>query len=122
MHPSVFSSDDIDYNLYPALLQVFAIVLLGYLAAHLRIINKSQALGINKFVGKFALPALLFRNIATLDFSVVNWYFLTSVFVSKSIVFFGVLICTLIAQRPLNLGLAGVFAIFVSQSNDFALG
>lgn len=37
-------------------------------------------------------------------------------------VFFAAIFFTLITLKPLNLGLAAVFAIFVSQSNDFALG
>ena len=57
-----------------------------------------------------------------MDFSLVDWRFIGSVFVSKSLVFFAAIFFTLITLKPLNLGLAAVFAIFVSQSNDFALG
>lgn len=73
-------------------------------------------------MGTFALPALLLRNIAELDFSSVNWIFLSSIFISKTTVFFLAIFFTLITLRPINIGLAAVFAIFVSQSNDFALG
>ena len=122
MHSHLLESDDIDYNLYPALLQVFSIILIGYLAGCFELITKAQALGLNKFVGTFALPALLFRSIAILDFSSVNWLFLTSIFLSKLTVFVTVIVMTLLTLRPMNVGLAAVFGIFVSQSNDFALG
>jgi predicted permease len=122
MHAHLNESDEIDNNLYPALLQVFAIILMGYLAGAFDIMKKPQMLGLNRFVGTFALPALLFRSIAILDFSSVNWLFLTSVFLSKAAVFFAALCLTLLTLRPVNIGLAAVFAIFVSQSNDFALG
>ena len=36
--------------------------------------------------------------------------------------FFGVGIITLLISRPVNLGRAGLFAIFCTQSNDFAIG
>ena len=122
MHPHLLSSDEIDHDLYPALLQVFAIILIGYLAGNFQIISKQQALGLNKFVSTFALPALLFKSIATLDLHSVNWMFLLSIFVSKALVFFSAIVLTLVVERPLNIGMAAVYAIFVSQSNDFALG
>lgn len=122
MHSHLLDGSDVDSNLYPALLQVFTIILLGYLAGALKIISKEQGSGLNVFVGTFILPALLLKNIATLDFSIVDWYFLGSIFVSKSLVFFLAMVLTLCALRPTNIGMAAVFAIFVSQSNDFALG
>lgn len=122
MHPALLDSDEIDYNLYPALVQVFAIIFIGYLAGSFELITKSQALGLNKFVSKFALPALLFKSIVVLDFSSVNWLFLMSIFFSKSIVFILAITISVITIRPINIGQAAIFAIYVSQSNDFALG
>lgn len=122
MHSNLLESDDIDANLYPALLQVFVLIIIGYLAGSFHILNQHQSLGLNKFVGTFALPALLLRNLVVLDFSSVNWIFLASIFISKTIVFLAAIFITLITIRPVNIGLAAVFAIFVSQSNDFALG
>lgn len=52
----------------------------------------------------------------------VNWKFLFAIFISKSIVFFLVMITCLLVQRPLNLGKSGILAIFCTQSNDFAIG
>ncbi len=57
-----------------------------------------------------------------MDFSQIEWTFLGGIAASKSLIFFLAMILTLITIRPLNLGMAGAFAIFVSQSNDFALG
>lgn len=42
--------------------------------------------------------------------------------VSKAIVFFSVIIITLLIARPINYGRAGLLAIFCTQSNDFAIG
>jgi len=122
MHANLLESDEIDYNLYPALLQVFVIIFIGYIAGSFELITKSQAQGLNKFVSTFALPALLFKMIVMLDLKSVDWTFLASIFLAKSFMFVMAIIITLITIRPINVGLAGVFAIYVSQSNDFALG
>ena len=52
----------------------------------------------------------------------VNWIFLLAILLAKGLVFFGVMIVTMLVSKPLNLGRAGIFAIFCTQSNDFALG
>ena len=109
-------------NLYPAIIQCFVIILFGYMAGRMNVISSSHGKGIGAFVSKFCLPALLFKNMCTLDFSEVNWMFLLGVLISKSVIFIMVVIMTLVARRPLNFGYAGLFAIFCTQSNDFALG
>lgn len=47
------------------------------------IITENQAKGLGNFVSKFALPALLFKNMVLLDFGDVIWAFLWSVLVAK---------------------------------------
>lgn len=47
------------------------------------VITQSQAKGLGNFVSKFALPALLFKNMVLLDFGNVIWAFLWSVLVAK---------------------------------------
>lgn len=47
------------------------------------IITEGQAKGLGNFVSKFALPALLFKNMVLLDFGDVIWAFLWSVLVAK---------------------------------------
>lgn len=109
-------------NLYPAILQVFAIILAGYIAGRFRLITSSQGKGIGTFVSNFCLPALLFKSMCELHFDRVNWVFLLSILLSKTIIFALVLFISLLVKRPVNLGYAGLFAIFATQSNDFALG
>ncbi|KAK9745312.1 Membrane transport protein [Popillia japonica] len=109
-------------NLYPALTQCFVIIICGYFAGRMNLISETEAKGINTFVGNFALPSLIFMSLAELDLSSVNWLFLLSILIAKSLVFFTVIIVTLLVGRPVNLGRAGIFAIFCTQSNDFAIG
>lgn len=109
-------------NLYPALMQCFAIILCGYAAGRMNLISETEAKGMNTFVGTFSLPALIFMSLAELDLTSVNWMFLLSILVAKTIVFFAVIVVTVLVGRPLNLGRAGIFAIFCTQSNDFAIG
>lgn len=109
-------------NLYPAIVQCFVVILAGYIAGRASLITSSQGKGIGTFVGKFCLPALLFRSMVTLNFQTVDWYFLLGIGISKTVVFVGVVVLTLLVKRPLNLAYAGLFGIFATQSNDFALG
>ncbi|KAM6129858.1 lysosomal cholesterol signaling protein isoform 2-T3 [Pterocles gutturalis] len=110
-------------RLFPALLECFGIILCGYIAGRANIITTTQAKGLGNFVSRFALPALLFKNMVVLNFSDVNWSFLYSILVAKAAVFFLVCILTLLVARPENrFSKAGLFPIFATQSNDFALG
>uniref|UniRef100_A0A182Y319 Uncharacterized protein n=1 Tax=Anopheles stephensi TaxID=30069 RepID=A0A182Y319_ANOST len=109
-------------NLYPALIQCFAIIICGYLAGRLNIISNFEAKGLNTFVGTFALPSVIFLSLAELDWSTVNWNFLLSILIAKTIVFLSVAIISLLVARPVNYGRAGLLAVFCTQSNDFAIG
>ncbi|XP_065815535.1 lysosomal cholesterol signaling protein-like isoform X1 [Labrus bergylta] len=110
-------------KLFPALLECFGIILCGYIAGRADIITESQAKGLGNFVSKFALPALLFKNMVLLDFGDVIWAFLWSVLVAKVTVFVLVCVLTLMVASPDNrYSKAGLYAIFATQSNDFALG
>ena len=51
----------------------------------------------------------------------VNWTFILAVLISKTLIFLGVLIVTYIVGRRAA-PKAGLYAIFATQSNDFALG
>ncbi|XP_054471046.1 integral membrane protein GPR155 [Anoplopoma fimbria] len=116
------SSMSID-KLLPALLECFGIILCGYIAGRANIITSTQAKGLGNFVSKFALPALLFKNMVLLDFGNVIWPFLWSVLIAKVSVFFIVCVLTLIVANPESrYSKAGLFSIFATQSNDFALG
>nr|XP_045596730.1 integral membrane protein GPR155-like isoform X2 [Procambarus clarkii] len=109
-------------NLYPAVIECFLIILCGYVAGRCNLISQIESKGLNTFVGTFSLPALIFMSMAQLDFSAVNWMFLLAICISKATVFFLVILVTLFAYRPVDFGKAGLFAIFCTQSNDFALG
>ncbi|XP_060802444.1 lysosomal cholesterol signaling protein [Amyelois transitella] len=109
-------------NLYPALFQCFTIILCGYIAGRLNIVSSTESKGIATFVGTFALPSLIFLSLARLDFTTVNWTFLLAILFAKALIFFAVIIVTIFVSKPINLGRAGIFAIFCTQSNDFALG
>nr|XP_057915043.1 integral membrane protein GPR155 isoform X2 [Doryrhamphus excisus] len=110
-------------KLFPALLECFGIILCGYIAGRADIITESQAKGLGNFVSKFALPALLFKNMVLLDFGGVIWSFLWSILVAKVSVFALVCVLTLMVAGPeTRYGKAGLYAIFATQSNDFALG
>lgn len=85
-------------------------------------ITKTEANGLNTFVGTFALPSLIFMSLAKLDFTLVNWKFLLAVLLAKSCVFIIVLVVSLVIKKPSNPGRAALFAIFTTQSNDFAIG
>ncbi|XP_074550946.1 lysosomal cholesterol signaling protein isoform X2 [Halichoeres trimaculatus] len=110
-------------KLFPALLECFGITLCGYIAGRANIITSTQAKGLGNFVSKFALPALLFKNMVLLDFGNVIWPFLWSILIAKVCVFCLVCVLTLIVSSPeKRFSKAGIFSIFATQSNDFALG
>ncbi|XP_077350975.1 lysosomal cholesterol signaling protein-like [Festucalex cinctus] len=110
-------------KLFPALLECFGIIMCGYIAGRADVITENQAKGLGNFVSKFALPALLFKNMVLLEFGDVIWSFLWSILVAKVAVFTLVCVLTLMVASPENrYGKAGLYAIFATQSNDFALG
>lgn len=110
-------------RLFPALLECFGIILCGYVAGRSEIISVGQARSLGSFVSCFALPALLFKNMVQLQFGNVVWSFLWSVLIAKVFVFVLVCVLTLLVANPEGrFGKAGLFAIFATQSNDFALG
>lgn len=73
-------------------------------------------------MGTFALPSLIFLSLSEINLATVNWNFLLAILYSKSIVFFAVMLTSLLVVRPLNFGKSGILAIFCTQSNDFAIG
>ncbi|XP_037076337.1 LOW QUALITY PROTEIN: integral membrane protein GPR155-like [Pollicipes pollicipes] len=109
-------------ELFPAVVQCFSVTLCGYLAGRFKIISSHEGRGIELFVGKFALPTLIFLSMATLDFTVVNWNFLFAILLAKAAVFGTVLLGTVLVTRPTDYSLGSLYAIFCTQSNDFALG
>ena len=82
---------DIEDALYPALVECFGIIFLGYIAGRFGIVSSAECKGMGTFVSNFALPALVFGSLCRLDFTVVDWTFLLSVFIAKAVIFFLVL-------------------------------
>lgn len=114
---------DIDINnLFPAIVESFVIILIGYLFGRFRIVEPTEARSISTLVGKLALPALIARNLIDLDLSTVSWQFLASILLAKLAIFILVTTISFVATRPWNIGRAGLYGIFATQSNDFALG
>ncbi|XP_066995433.2 lysosomal cholesterol signaling protein isoform X2 [Anabrus simplex] len=93
-----------------------------YVAGRQNLIGQTEVKGLNTFVGTFSLPALIFLSLAQLDLHAVNWMFLLAILIAKGLVFGVVIVITLMINRPMNPGRAGLFAIFCTQSNDFAIG
>jgi len=121
--PPIMASEDIQLdNLYPAIVECFAVILCGYVAGKLNVISDSGAKGLSTFVGTFALPSMIFTSMATLNFHSVNWLFLLAILLAKTIVFVAVLITTFLVTQPSSMSKSGLLAIFCTQSNDFALG
>lgn len=88
----------------------------------MNLISETEAKGINSFVGTFSLPSLIFMSLAELDLREVNWLFLSSILIGKSLVFFSVIVITLLIGKYKKFATAGIYAIFCTQSNDFAIG
>ncbi|CAF3391754.1 unnamed protein product [Rotaria socialis] len=115
------TSVDIDKELYPALIQCFFIIAVGYVAGQLNLLTRTQSTGLSRYISNFALPAVVFKNLVDLQFERVSWQFITSVLVAKTIVFLLTALLTGIGERPRNFASMGLHAIMASQSNDFAL-
>ena len=74
------------------------------------------------FLGIFALPALLFKSMVELNFDMVCWTLLLSIFLAKAVLFISVFAIAVFVLRRKGIGRGGLYGIFVTQSNDFAIG
>ncbi|KAF5404199.1 hypothetical protein PHET_02217 [Paragonimus heterotremus] len=116
------STDAAVDQLIPALIQCFGVIILGYLAGRWRILSDFEVQGLNSYVTTFALPAVFFRVMVTIDFSGVCWALVAAVSLSKLVAFLLAFCVTLMLSRKSQLGVAAILSMFVSQSNDVALG
>ncbi|CAL8109079.1 unnamed protein product [Calicophoron daubneyi] len=108
--------------LIPSLIQCFGVIVLGYLAGRWQMLSKTQATGLNFYVTKFALPAVFFKVMVSVDFDSVCWYLVLAVSLSKTLAFVFTFLLTLLLSARCEFGAAGILSMFVSQSNDVALG
>ncbi|KAF8793474.1 Integral membrane protein GPR155 like protein [Argiope bruennichi] len=116
------SGISLEDTLLPSLVQCFGIIFIGYILGKAKILRQVEAQGISIFVQYLSLPALIFVTVSTIPFTQMKWEFIASVFVSKTCIFVCVALITMLLTHPCDLGKAGIFAIFATQSNDFALG
>lgn len=100
------------------------IIALGYFAGRILLIDEKGTSSIGVFAGRFALPSLLFTELANLSLNDVDMRLLVSVTVAKVTMFAAVLGCSMTFDyRGSRLaGTSALRAIFCTQSNDFALG
>ena len=116
-----------------ALFSCALVIASGYFAGRVKVIRVEgegpRALG--TFIGRFSLPALLFKELATLSFASIDVHLLVAIATGKAAVFFGVLLCTALlesrrggdaTQQRKVVAVSALRAIFCTQSNDFALG
>ena len=108
-------------NVYPTLLGCFGIILIGYIFGRLNLITQNQGKGLELYIARVALPALLFKSLVALDFSKVDWHFWFAILLSKAVLFLIVAFLTVVTTQN-DLSQAGLYGIFVTQSNDLALG
>uniref|UniRef100_A0A8C4PZ68 Uncharacterized protein n=1 Tax=Eptatretus burgeri TaxID=7764 RepID=A0A8C4PZ68_EPTBU len=123
LQPETVGSSTALVNLLPALLQCFLTVACGYAAGRFGLLGPQQVRGLGNFISTFALPALLFKSMVELDIRKLNWDFLLAIAASKGVLFLIGCCSTLLGTwGPRRLAKAGLYAIFITQSNDFALG
>jgi len=108
-------------DLIAVLFECFLIISLGYLSCRFKLIS-NQAKDLNSYLTTFALPMIIFLNIAQMEFQTINLSFLLCMLTAKLFVFMTVTILTLTISYPSNFGYAGSLSILATQSNDFALG
>ena len=124
-------ADAVDVPAVQRLGRTLCLVLLllsfGYVCKAFKIMGPDATQGMSFFAAYVALPALLFRSIATLDEESIDPVIVGSVFISKTIVFaLSVLLglgLSKDSQAPgTGLKRAGLFALCTTMSDDVALG
>jgi predicted permease len=118
--PAAVVTSSIDLaDVINAMFSTFSIIALGYLMGCYRIVPASVGQGMGTFLFQVALPCLIFHSVGTMSFDGVNWWILLTLFTGKSLVF---LLVLCLGTWGSNLANGAVWAIFCTQSNDFALG
>ena len=114
-------SAELDFTaLLGCLVVTFSVIGLGYVAQRTGFFDRNTKAGLGQFVGKVALPALLFKAISTLELGSIDPAFIAGVGLCKATAFVLVLILAKLMRRSLSE--CAIWAVFVSNSNDIALG
>ena len=116
-HPETMST-----NIFPTLVECFGIILIGYIAGRFSWFTTSEGKGISLFLSNLALPALVFKSMVTVNFDLINWKLWSGLLLGKLAVFIVTIVISLIFHKSNKFGKAGLYGIFVTQSNDFAFG
>ena len=109
-------------TVFGALVTTFGVITLGYILGRSGVLPADER-GLARFIGTVALPALVFTAIGTLDFATVQWKVVAAIALAKTFVFvLTVGLSMLVGRGPWRAGRAGLRGLFVTMSNDFALG
>jgi predicted permease len=110
--------------LLSALTQAFSFIFAGFWASKTGYISAQASEGIGQLVGKVALPCLLFRAVATTKLDSLDPFVLLAVLIAKIVALTIAGACGYAKNRNKSDGftIAGVFALFVTNSNDLAIG
>jgi hypothetical protein len=110
-------------GLIPALLKTFLVILVGFVFGATGLYPTENAGAIGRLCGTLLLPVTVFNAMATLIVTPDAFTFLYAVLICKAGLFVLVLVGLLIFDRSKGvIGRAAIWAVFCTQSNDFALG
>ena len=111
-------------SLLSALTQAFTLIFVGFWSSKLGYISVDASRGIGQLVGKVALPCLLFRAVATTALDSVNFTVVLTVLIAKlvALTFAAAVGYAKYAGERDAITIAGVYALFVTNSNDLAIG
>ena len=109
-------------SMFPKLVECFGIILIGYVAGRFSWFTISEGKAISLFLSNLALPALIFKSMVTVNFDLINWKLWSSLLLGKLAVFVVTIVISLVFHKSSRFGKAGLYGIFVTQSNDFEFG
>ena len=112
--------DDVVLNLGRTTIKILLLHIMGYWSVSTGVFTKPALGGLGMFVRCFALPALLFQGIATLDTADIEAPLIATVVLAKAILM--LVACALAWLREHSLGGVGTMALCSTMSDDIGLG
>jgi malonate transporter len=105
-----------------AVFPVFAITLVGYIVARLKVLSALDIDGLSRFVFYIAIPVLLFNSMAHMELTTgINWHFLLSYYlIAVSIYIIGMYTSRLLFSGSLKE--QGIYGLGCSYSNLILVG
>jgi len=106
---------------------VIGVQVLGYACKRSGVINKEGEVGLSTYLGHVGLPALLFRQIATLDWATLDWRLLAAIIGAKGLVcLISLALGPLVTRHTDPNGTsylhAGLMILTTTNSDDIGLG